>query len=186
MTGLFSASGTDPDDDLVQYRFDWDDGTISSWTNLGASGHTDSLSHSWGSPGTYVVKAQARDEHLAISGWSSGLTVVVSVVEPPEITVDILSPVDGLYFIGFKILPLPTNLTLVYGRITIEANAKISEGSIDKVEFYIDNQLMKTVQGTEFEWYMREKINGMHYCTIKAYDQVENIDTQTFEFMKFF
>ena len=81
VSGTYSTSAMDPDGDQVQYRFDWDASgshDYSAWTTLGASGHIDSLSHSWSSPGTYLVKTQARDEHLATSSWSSGLTVTVS------------------------------------------------------------------------------------------------------------
>ena len=80
-TGTYTTSGTDPDNDQVQYRFDWDaDGTheYSSWTTLGPSGHTDSLDHQWNTAGTYTVKAQTRDEHLAESTWSPGLTVTIT------------------------------------------------------------------------------------------------------------
>ena len=80
-SGIFSTSATDPEGDQVQYRFDWNaDGgnEYSSWTVLGTSGHTDSLSHSWNNAGTYVVKAQARDEHGNESSWSSDLTVVIT------------------------------------------------------------------------------------------------------------
>ncbi len=75
VSGSYSTSATDPDSDQVQYRFDWDaDGSndFSSWTTLGASGHVGSLSNSWGSAGTYSVKAQTRDEHGAESAWSGG------------------------------------------------------------------------------------------------------------------
>ena len=97
-SGTYQTSATDPDVDQVQYMFDWDaSGThdYSTWTSLGASGHTGSLSHSWGSAGTYVVKAKARDEHLAESGWStSGLTVVVSEPpnNPPTAYIDSINP----------------------------------------------------------------------------------------------
>ena len=77
----YSTSADDPDGDQVQYRFDWDASgshDYSSWTSLGASDHSDSLSHSWSATGTYVVKAQARDEHNDKSGWSSALTVTIS------------------------------------------------------------------------------------------------------------
>ena len=77
-SGTFTTSGTDPDDDMVQYRFDWNDGTISSWTSLGASGHSDSKSHSWSSSGTYYVRAQTRDEYNTVSGWSDSLSVTVT------------------------------------------------------------------------------------------------------------
>jgi len=84
-SGSYSTSASDPDGDQVQYRFDWDaDGShdYSTWTIFGASGHTGIVSNSWSSRGMYVVKSQARDEHLAESSWSSGLTVVVSL--PPN------------------------------------------------------------------------------------------------------
>jgi len=80
-SGSFSTSATDSDGHQVQYRFDWGDG-ISGWTSLGASGHSDSMSHSWSTAETYSVKAQARDEYGLESGWSSGLSV--TVIEPND------------------------------------------------------------------------------------------------------
>lgn len=57
----------------VQYRFDWGDGTFSSWSSSSSS------SHSWGSPGTYQVKAQARcaTDNAVVSSWSSAKSVSV-------------------------------------------------------------------------------------------------------------
>ena len=71
---VFSISGTDPDGDTLMYRYDWNE-TVSSW---GGS----SQSHSWNSPGTYAVSAQARDEHGATSDWSS--TFQIKITEPEE------------------------------------------------------------------------------------------------------
>ena len=94
-SGTYSTSATDPDGDQVQYRFDWDaDGShdYSDWTDLVDSGVASSLDHAWDVAGTYVVKAQARDEHGGISDWSSGLTVIVN--NPPAIP-DIDGPASG-------------------------------------------------------------------------------------------
>jgi len=71
----FSASSSDPEGDTIQYRFDWGDGNISAW---GSS----SQSHSWSSPGSYCVKAQAKDSNGATSGWSSCHTVSISSPAP--------------------------------------------------------------------------------------------------------
>ncbi len=38
----------------VQYRFNWGDGSYSDWSS------STSASHSWSSPGKYMVEAQAR------------------------------------------------------------------------------------------------------------------------------
>jgi len=82
-SGTYTTSATDPEGDQVQYRFDWDDGIISDWTDLVNSGTSASLDYSWDTAGTYVVKAQSRDEYGGTSDWSSGLTVVVT--GPPTI-----------------------------------------------------------------------------------------------------
>jgi hypothetical protein len=76
--GEFCTSGTDPDGDQVQYRFDWDDGTYSQWTNLVPSGTTACKDGAWGLAGTYEVRAQSRDEHFAMSDWSEPFIVTVT------------------------------------------------------------------------------------------------------------
>ncbi len=60
-TYTYGGSTTDPDGNRVSYRFDFDDGTISDWSEPCASGASGSASHSWTDPGTYVVRMQAKD-----------------------------------------------------------------------------------------------------------------------------
>jgi hypothetical protein len=85
--GTYWANGTDPDGDKIQYRFDWNASgshSYSSWTSLVNSGTKLSKNHTWTTPRTYVVKVQSRDEHGAVSVWSNGLTVIVTVNHPPN------------------------------------------------------------------------------------------------------
>ena len=85
VSGTYSTNTTDPDGDMIQYRFDWDANgshTYSDWTGFVPSGTTVSMNHSWSRGGTYVVKAQARDQYNATSDWSNGLTVFVN--SPPN------------------------------------------------------------------------------------------------------
>jgi len=80
-SGTYSTSAVDPNNDQVQYQFDWNAGgthEYSGWTSLVASGQSVSISHSWSNTGTYLVCAQARDEHGSVSAWSTGLTVTVT------------------------------------------------------------------------------------------------------------
>jgi len=80
-SGTYSTSATDPDGDQIQYQFDWNAGgthDYSGWASLVPSGQSVSMSHSWSSAGTYLVRAQARDEHGSVSDWSTGLTVTVT------------------------------------------------------------------------------------------------------------
>jgi hypothetical protein len=79
-SGTYTTSATDPEGDQVQYRFDWDDGIISDWTDLVNSGTSANISNSWDTASTYVVKAQSRDEHGATSAWSSQIKVRIHQV----------------------------------------------------------------------------------------------------------
>lgn len=74
----FTASTTDPDGDRVQYRFAWGDGNTSEWTSLVNSGRPGSKFHSWSSSDTFDIKAQARDEHGATSGWSGTHSITIT------------------------------------------------------------------------------------------------------------
>ena len=69
----FSTSASDPDGDLLDYRFDWGDGTVSAWG--GASSRT----HSWSSTGSFCVKAQAQDPAASTSDWSQCHTINIAV-----------------------------------------------------------------------------------------------------------
>jgi hypothetical protein len=69
----YSTSGTDPNKDLLQYRFDWGDGEISDWD--GASSWT----HAFATIGDFCVKAQAKDSHEATSEWSQCLDVSIAL-----------------------------------------------------------------------------------------------------------
>ena len=68
----FTTSASDPDGDLLDYRFNWGDGVIATW---GAT----SQSHSWSSTGTYCVKAQARDPSGTNSSWSDCKDINIAV-----------------------------------------------------------------------------------------------------------
>ncbi|MBC7093693.1 DUF4352 domain-containing protein, partial [Candidatus Bipolaricaulota bacterium] len=69
-TGGASCSEGHP----IQYRFDWGDGTYSSWSS------STTASKTWNSAGTYQVKAQARcaTDPSVVSGWSSALSVSIT------------------------------------------------------------------------------------------------------------
>ncbi|UCD81362.1 MAG: fibronectin type III domain-containing protein, partial [Desulfobacterales bacterium] len=69
----FDTSGTDPDGDLLTYRFDWGDGNISAW------GGAYSRTHAFSSVGTYCIKAQSQDTHSAVSAWSQCLNVDIDI-----------------------------------------------------------------------------------------------------------
>ncbi len=83
---LFDASqSSDPDGDSLQYRFDFDDGTV-------RSGLENKTSHEFSSPGSYDVEVRVTDP----SGRTSTASVTVQVTSPilPPDPVEIAPPLS--------------------------------------------------------------------------------------------
>jgi len=104
----YSTNTTDQDNDQIQFRFDWGDGTISDWTELVESNTTIIQSHNWRSNETYEIKAQAKDEEGEESDWSEALTVILqqlpSVDEEIEIIIDALENTTIYQTVDFNCL----------------------------------------------------------------------------------
>ena len=80
----YSTSTTDPDGDYIRYGWDWDgDNIVDEYSSLMSSGSIDTRSHTWSSAGIYNVKVKAEDEHDAVSGFSTPLTVTITN-QPPN------------------------------------------------------------------------------------------------------
>ncbi len=73
----FSSSAVDPDNDSISIRFDWGDGAISDWSYYVGSAETVSSTHNFSNTGIYEIRAQARDQKEAESGWSAAHTLTV-------------------------------------------------------------------------------------------------------------
>ncbi len=123
-SGSYSTSATDPDGDQVQYRFDFDANgahVYSGYTALMPSGQTGSMSHTWNTSGTFVVKAQARDSVGQTSNWSSGLTVTVSsgTNQPPN-------------------MPAVSGPSKVKVGVTQQFSALTTDPNGDMIQYYFD------------------------------------------------
>jgi hypothetical protein len=87
VTEEFNAVTSDPNGDMVEYYFDFGDGTNSGWTPMVNSGAAAHVNHSWAKKGTYTVKAKARDTSLAESAYGSvSITVPLVVSYTPAMT----------------------------------------------------------------------------------------------------
>jgi hypothetical protein len=78
------VSTLDPDGDDVFYLIDWDDGTTSDWLGPHQSGEIVEITHEWTEPGTYEIKAKAKDIHDGESDWSDPFTIIIDNVRPNE------------------------------------------------------------------------------------------------------
>ena len=91
---MYASSAVDVDGDQIRYRFDWDDGNFSEWSDFVASNTSVSMFHSWDFISTFGVMVMAQDENGSNSSWSLPLNVTVSAIdlgEEPPVT-DIAVP----------------------------------------------------------------------------------------------
>jgi hypothetical protein len=76
-TYTYSALCTDPNDQAVSYRFDFDNENLSSWTSFVPSDTSSYVVFSWPQPGTYHVRVQARNKYGLESEWSYPIEVTI-------------------------------------------------------------------------------------------------------------
>lgn len=75
----FNVVSTDPDNDQVQYGFDFNnDSTVDTWTAFGASGAATSTSYTFTSTGGYPIQVFARDSRNATSTAFTGTVTVLN------------------------------------------------------------------------------------------------------------
>jgi PKD repeat protein len=78
----YYACTNDSNDDQILFRFDWDDGNISSWLHLYGSNETANASHVWSNQGGYLVKVMAKDVFDNESNWSSPMLFRTETLPP--------------------------------------------------------------------------------------------------------
>jgi hypothetical protein len=74
----FMTSTTDPEEDNISYQFDFGFGDTSIWSSFRSSGDIITWSHSFSSPGQYLVRARATDIFGNISEWSLPHQIIIS------------------------------------------------------------------------------------------------------------
>jgi outer membrane protein assembly factor BamB len=74
----FASSTTDPNGDKIAIRFDWGNGDTSDWSLFNSTGDSITMSHTWLTPETYYIKAQAKDVYDMTSDWSDGFPVMIT------------------------------------------------------------------------------------------------------------
>lgn len=90
----------------------------------------------------------------------------------PEIKIE--QPTNGIYFRNNKLLNIPW-ITLIIGSIEIQVNASDEDGTIEKIEFFIDNVSRYNETDGKNNWTWDEKTFGIHTIKVRAYDNDDNI-----------
>jgi hypothetical protein len=108
---------------------------------------------------------------------------------PPWLRVD--SPTHGLYVRDNQHLArLLKHRIIIFGRITIAAEAFDAQSGVKKVEFYVDDMLnpAATVDQPPYQWTWNQHslIRFKHTIAVVATDNAGNINDVVFEVQKFF
>lgn len=73
----YSTSTSDPDNDQIFYKWDWDGGTYSEWLGPYDSNVTAEANHTWDKKGTYYIRVKAKDTNDEESKWSDPVEVIM-------------------------------------------------------------------------------------------------------------
>jgi hypothetical protein len=104
--------------------------------------------------------------------------------------VEITSPGKGFLYINLRdiiVMKIPFISTIVLGKIDVTIDATDSQSGVNKVEFYIDDELQSTDTTAPFTWSWTERGLFLPY-TIKvtAYDNAGNTQSDQIKLWKIF
>ncbi|NIA10249.1 MAG: hypothetical protein GWP10_11125 [Nitrospiraceae bacterium] len=99
-------------------------------------------------------------------------------VDLPPVT-KITSPLSGsLYFFGREITKTGGSKSIIIGKISVDAYADDDVG-IQKVEFYVDDELKETDFSHPYSWLWNGFAVGNHEIKVRAYDTAGNSTTDS-------
>jgi len=92
--------------------------------------------------------------------------------------VSIVKPNGYVYIFNIQIVPLPSMMpfrAIVIGMVDVEV--EVEDGSVDKVEFYVDDDLKDTVTEAPYEWTWNERLTPppIHSLKVVGYADDEEI-----------
>jgi len=136
----------------------------------------------------YFIWANDTSENTNISS-----NYTFEIIQQPDITppqVEITTPQKGFLYINLAdivIMKIPFITTLIIGKITVTANATDNQSGINRVEFYVDNELKATDTTAPYNWTWSERGHFFPY-TLKviAYDDAENKNSAEVKVWKIF
>jgi hypothetical protein len=187
-----SWSGGDPDDgDFVTYDVYF--GSLFPLPKIKSniSGTTCYLSN-LNSSTKYYWKIQAWDNHGNTNIGNLWSFTTILDTTPPSLA--ITQPKIGYRYINisniqhekFKLWLYILRWTLIIGPIQVKVTASDSQSGINRVEFYLDNELQSTDYTEPYTWLWDNEEQLFPYrLTIKAYDNQNNFNSLTLRVWKF-
>lgn len=115
-------------------------------------------------PVTFTITAI---DAVGDSGMNSGSITADNT--PPQISIS--KPRPGLYFMDSTRL-LPFSYPFIIGQITFEADVVDTGSGVEKVEFYLENNLEATVTEPPYKWTWNQQATGFWDAEIVVTDRV--------------
>jgi len=159
---------------VPEYSYHWDfgDGNTSDEQNP---------KYAYGKSGEYIATFTVIDSEGNYS--SDNATVSVDTAIP---TVEITKPENALYLVNIRLFSL--SKPLIIGPINIKVDASQAEVGINRVEFYIDNELKATDIEEPYNWIWKEssRLRDKHAIKVIAVDNSEKSSSDNIEVRKLF
>jgi hypothetical protein len=76
----YTFVSTDPEEDDIYYKIDWDDGQVTDWLGPYSSDESIALDHKWHEKGEFTIKAWAKDIYGKASSQSNYMVKVLFVL----------------------------------------------------------------------------------------------------------
>lgn len=170
----FSGTGTDPDNDIVLYEWDFDDDGVYDWSST-TSGNT---SYTYNNTGTHVASFRVTD--------STGLTGIDQILITVDITVSLSISKDTVGFPPSTTGGMTASASSQYsssyppskavdgntGTSWISGNYQTPSYGVD-LWFEVSFDTLQKVTGLTFRWY--SYYYRMSKVDIELYDDVDNL-----------
>lgn len=111
--------------------------------------------------------------------------VICPVPDTTPPLLEITKPINALYFLNTQIITLSGGI-LVIGPIEVQAVASDDESGLDRVEFYVNQQLYGNVTTAPYTWLWNQTAFFRQVLTVKAFDKEGNKASKELEVWKFF
>ncbi|MHC1625152.1 MAG: C25 family cysteine peptidase [Methermicoccaceae archaeon] len=130
----------------------------------------------------YFWKVVAKDEKGL---WREGPIWEFYTIDTMPPTIEIMTPKKGyLYVSGSEKRQTLLGKTIILGWVEVKVHAEDNMG-LEKVVFYVDEQLKHTCHVLPYQWRWDETIFGRHSLKIVAYDHAGNIATDEIKIIIF-
>lgn len=111
--------------------------------------------------------------------------VICPIPDTTKPTVQITKPIKALYFRNIELFQLSGGI-LIIGKINVEVNATDDDSGLDRVEFYVNNQLLGNDTTAPYSWLWNQTAFFKQVLTVKAFDAAGNYNSEEIQVWKFF